>query len=149
MAAVYRPMIPYAAAHNLRLVLLNMRGYPGSTPYTQGELESLKSDLETQQASLAARGAEIAVFLRWFIETEKLPPIREDTGSERLVGGLSLLSWSGGNGPMLAMFAHADKLAGETRQLLNLYLRSFVIYGKYAMFARARMLLTSDRGRSK
>ena len=30
--AGYRPLIPLAEAHNLRLVLLNLRGYPGLHP---------------------------------------------------------------------------------------------------------------------
>lgn len=129
-------MIPYAAAHNIRLVLLNRRGYPGSTPVSSEELAALEGSISAQQAALKTRGAEIAEFLRWFIETEAIPPIRAVPGSGALVGGLSLLSWSGGNGTTLAMFAwHADKLPATTNKLFNKYLRSFIIYGIQRVFS--------------
>ncbi|KAI0755320.1 hypothetical protein C8Q80DRAFT_1217006 [Daedaleopsis nitida] len=120
---------------NLRLVLLNMRGYPGSTPYSIEELEALEGDAGAQEAALNTRAAEIAAFLRWFIETEAIPPIREVPGSEALLDGLSLLSWSGGNSTTLAMLAHADQLSEATRELFNKYLRSFILYDPSSMAA--------------
>ncbi|RPD62824.1 hypothetical protein L227DRAFT_562086 [Lentinus tigrinus ALCF2SS1-6] len=134
-SAVYRRMIPYAAERNLRLVLLNLRGYPGSTPYTEREIDLLEGmstaiskESTPQDMALEARGKEVAEFLRWFIKTENIPAIREDPGSGQLLGGLSVLSWSGGNAATFAMFAHADKLPAETKSLFNAYLRSFVMY---------------------
>ncbi|KAI0366634.1 alpha/beta-hydrolase [Pilatotrama ljubarskyi] len=128
-SAVYRPMIPFAAEHNLRLVLLNLRDYPGSTPYSAEDVEDLRGpSCEAQDRAIRNRGLEIATFIRWFIETEAIPPIKEVAGSEALVGGLSLLSWSGGNCAAAAMFAHADKLPEDTRQLFDAYLRSFIMY---------------------
>ncbi|RDX50214.1 hypothetical protein OH76DRAFT_463824 [Lentinus brumalis] len=133
-SGIYRRMIPYAADHSLRLVLLNLRGYPGSTPYSTSELDLLEGGSTAsddtgspQDMALQARGMEVAQFLRWFIKTENIPAIR-DTGSGKLLGGLSVLSWSGGNAATFAMFAHADKLPGETKSLFDTYLRSFVMY---------------------
>ncbi|KAI0695747.1 Alpha/Beta hydrolase protein [Cerioporus squamosus] len=134
-SAIYRRMIPYAAEHNLRLVLLNLRGYPGSTPYFPSELDLLEGrsvahdDTESpQDLALQARGMEVAEFLRWFVKTENISPIHEDPGSGKLLGGLSVLSWSGGNAATFAMFAHADKLPEETKTLFNAHLRSFIMY---------------------
>ncbi|KAI0357368.1 alpha/beta-hydrolase [Trametes cingulata] len=128
-SAVYRPMIPFAAEHNLRLVLLNLRDYPGSSPYSAEDVEDLRGPShEAQDRAIRTRGLEIASFIRWFIKTEAIPPIKEVPGSEALVGGLSLLSWSGGNCATVAMFAHADKLSEETRKLFDTYLRSFIMY---------------------
>ncbi len=130
-------MISYAADHNLRLVLLNLRGYPGSTPYSTSELDLLEGRSVShddagspQDMALQARGMEVAEFLRWFIKTENIPAIREDPGRGKLVGGLSVLSWSGGNAATFAMFAHADRLPEETKSLFNTYLRSFIMYGE-------------------
>ena len=122
-------MIPCATQHNIRLILLNLHGYPGSTPYTDEELDRLEVSIEAREAELQARGLELAEFLRWLICTEEIPPIREGNGEDELVGGLSLLSWSGGNGHTLSMFAHADKLTEETRKLFDEYLRSLILYG--------------------
>ena len=69
---------------------------------------------------------------------EKIPPIREEGGDGKLVGGLSILGWSGGNGHTLCMLAHADKLPEGTRELLDGYLRSLILYGKVPIEARVR-----------
>ena len=123
-------MIPFATQKNIRLVLLNVHGYPGSTPYTNDELDRLEGSLEARKTELQARGSELAEFIRWFIVTQEIPPIRERSNDDQLVGGLSVLAWSGGNGHSLCMFAHADKLAEETRKLFDEYLRSLILYGR-------------------
>ena len=108
-----------------------MRGYPGSSPYTAEELDAYEGKPDAQRLALQSRGAEIAEFLRWFIEKENIPPLQQTSGSGAAVGGLSLLSWSGGNSLTLSMFAHVDELAESTNELLNKYLRSFILYGVY------------------
>ena len=130
-------MIPFATQKNIRLVLLNVHGYPGSTPYTDDELDRLEGSLEARKTELQARGSELAEFIRWFIVTQEIPPIRERSNDDQLVGGLSVLAWSGGNGHSLCMFAHADKLAEETRKLFDEYLRSLILYGMGFPVARA------------
>ncbi|KAI9057477.1 alpha/beta-hydrolase [Trametes sanguinea] len=126
--AVYRPLVPFAAQHNLRLVMLNLRGYPGSTDFSQEDFDQLRGpSREQQEMAIAARGIEIAAFLRWFIETNGIPPIKDSSEGTRS-GGLSVLAWSGGNCHALAMFAHIDKLPVETRKLLGAYLRSFITF---------------------
>ncbi|KAF9804066.1 hypothetical protein IEO21_09462 [Rhodonia placenta] len=87
--AIFRKMKPYAAANNLRLVLLNK-----------------------QAAAIKARGFEFAAFMRWFIETEDIPPLSEIPGTD---GTVSLL-------------AHAYELPDETETLLNSYFRSFIVF---------------------
>lgn len=42
-SGVFRRMLPFASANNLRLVLVNKRDYRGSTPYSQEELKDLAS----------------------------------------------------------------------------------------------------------
>ena len=135
-------MIPFAEECNLRLVLLNLRGYPGSTPYSDEELKRFEGTVDDPESAVQARGFEIATFLRWFIETEKIPRIHALPGSGRNVGGLSLLSWSGGNVQTLSMFANADKLPMETRELFDCHLRSFILYGESGYAHRQGFTLT-------
>lgn len=130
--AIYRPIIPFAAQHDLRLVLLNLRDYPGFSPLSPEDIDSLRGpSVEAQRRAMQHRGLEIAAFLRWFIHSERIPPIEEATGTGVLSGGLSLMAWSGGNCPTVAMVAHADRLSDEIRRLLGTHLRSFIMYGAH------------------
>ncbi|KAJ3008093.1 hypothetical protein NUW54_g3292 [Trametes sanguinea] len=127
-SAVYRPMVPFAAENNLRLVLLNLRGYPGSTDYSTTDLDKLRGpDRESQEQAMAERGLELAEFLRWYVETEAIPPIALTSEGVR-TGGISLLSWSGGNWHTVAMFGNVDKVPESTRKLLSTHLRSFIMF---------------------
>lgn len=143
-AAVYRPMMPFAAERNLRFVLLNLRDYPGSSPYSADDMEDMRgSTPQHQMRALQTRGLEIAEFVRWFIETEGTPPIREAAGTEALVGGVSVLAWSGGTCAAVATFAHADKLSEATRRLFDVHLRSFILHGMYYVLADDERLIIS------
>ncbi|KAL6306425.1 hypothetical protein BKA93DRAFT_729634 [Sparassis latifolia] len=129
-SAIFRPMIPYAAQHNVRLVLLNLRDYPGSSPYTPAELDALRGPEPAAQAeALLARGLELVSFVHWFIIQENIPSISET--QERfgaLIGGIVLVPWSAGNSHVLSMLAHADKVPEETKALFDSHLRSIVLY---------------------
>lgn len=77
-------MVPYAVRHNLRLVLINCRDYPGSTLYSAAELEDLSStDPERQALSLQARGLEFIKFIRQFVESENIPPLTKNSSTLR------------------------------------------------------------------
>jgi len=129
-SAIFRNMIPHAVSNNLRLILLNLRDYPGSTRYSPAELEALASpDKEVQTAAIEARGMELATFIRWFIETERIPPITDDLNEDgRPSGGIALLGWSAGNWQTISMIACAKKLPVNTRNILDVYFRTFFIY---------------------
>ncbi|KAL1950828.1 hypothetical protein VTO73DRAFT_5952 [Trametes versicolor] len=63
--AIYRPIIPFADEHNLRLVLLNLRDYPGSTPLSPEDVVNLRGpSVEVQRHAMKHRDLEIAAFLR-------------------------------------------------------------------------------------
>ncbi|KAM5538629.1 hypothetical protein V8D89_007658 [Ganoderma adspersum] len=119
----------HSEGHNLRLVLLNLRGYPGSTPYSEEELKCFEGSADEQKSAVRARGLEIAAFLRWFVETEKIPECHVGGG-----GGLSLLSWSGGNCQTLSMLANADTLPEGTQKVLDGYFRTLIMYGMGTAF---------------
>ena len=123
--AVYKPLIPYAAERNLRLVLVNLRDYPGSPRYTEAELSALGSaDPNSQRSALNARGLEIAAFLLWFIKKEKIP-----RATEGGAGGLGLLAWSWGNTITMSFLAQAAKLPKDSQETLGVYVRSLIFFG--------------------
>ncbi|KAH9843701.1 Alpha/Beta hydrolase protein [Rhodofomes roseus] len=134
-SAIYRPIIPYAAARNVRLVLVNVRDYPGSTPYSASELAALRSgNREEQKAMLDERGKEVAKFLLWFIGKEKIPQTANgQTGNSSRTGELALLAWSWGNTITMAFLAQAAKLPQRDQEILGSYLRTLFLCSGHAL----------------
>lgn len=127
-------MFPLAASRNVRLVALNLRDYPGSTPYTAAELEVLcGSDSNKQEAAVRAQGLEIAAFLKHLIVSEALPPVAE-TGGQK-TGGVALLSWSLGNIWPLSMLGNWNHVHPETQSLLQRSLRTLMLFGEHLRIA--------------
>ena len=123
-------MIPFAAANRARLILVNRRDYPGSTPLSDTELAALGSqDLETRAKALAQQGLDIGLFLAWLVREEKIPPVSiEPDGNRR--GGIALVAWSLAHTPLVGFLAHADALPADARKTLEPCLRSYCIFGK-------------------
>ncbi|PSR71718.1 hypothetical protein PHLCEN_2v12422 [Hermanssonia centrifuga] len=120
-------MLSFATSYNLRIVTVNQRDYPGSTPYTPSELDLLASpNVEDQELALRAQAQEIAAFLVHLTKSTDIQPVRETNG--RRIGGLVLLGWSLGNFIPLSLFGNAEHLDVETRTLLEIYLRSLVVF---------------------
>ena len=134
----------------MRLVTLNRRGYAGSTPFSEEEtslIDPMASDTSSEDETPSAtarsnrvvsghymtflqqRGAEMARFLAWFIEKERIPPQFKDAG--RTSGGISLLGWSLGNVTTLSMLAFASTLDPGLMKKLEPYLRKVIIFGKH------------------
>ena len=127
--AIFHPLLPYASKYRVRLVFVNMRGFPGSSEFSQEELNALGStDPDVQTAATHAVGQNIALCLQHLIRTLALPPITESEGKR--TGGVALLGWSLGNFPTLAMLASGHQLSDETRDILGRYLRTVVMYGE-------------------
>ncbi|KAH9948846.1 Alpha/Beta hydrolase protein [Amylocystis lapponica] len=126
----FRRMIPFAAQHNLRLVIPNLRDYPGSTPFSQEELDALASHgRETQRDAIKAYGEEIAAFFVWFIQSEHIPPAtRSSDPATSRHGGVVLLGWSAGNIATLSMLSHSTKFPELTKTLLSTHLRSLIVF---------------------
>ncbi len=129
-AAIFRPLLPFAAGHRARLVFVNMRDYPGSSVFSQEELENLCSEDPVVLAVAShALGRDVALCLRHLIVTLGIPPISEAQGKRS--GGIALLGWSRGSHPCIAMLASGHQLADETKRLLARYLRTVVLHGEF------------------
>lgn len=123
----------------MRLVSINLRDYPGSTPYSPDEIAELRSTESKNQASfMRSRGIELAMFLAWYIRKEKIPP-RTDPPADnptteakeiRSHGGLTVLGWSSGNCMSISLFAHSDTITPDTKIFLDKYIRSCILLGK-------------------
>ncbi|KAL5537017.1 hypothetical protein ACEPAF_840 [Sanghuangporus sanghuang] len=108
---IFRRLLPLAPKHNVRLVLVNRRDYPGSSPYIEEDLSK-------------ARASEFARFIKTFIEKENIPKASSDWNR----GGVVLMAWSSGNGYILPLLAHIDTIPEETRQFIEPYFRSHIVF---------------------
>ncbi|KAH9937691.1 uncharacterized protein B0H18DRAFT_1091783 [Fomitopsis serialis] len=126
--AIFKPMIPYALQRGIRLVMVNLRDYPGSTSYSWAELCALRSTkLETQRSILQQRGLEIATFLRWYILNENIPVAPSPQVDHNTCGGgLALLAWSWGVAIAMAFLAQAATLPQQDKWRLGSYLKSII-----------------------
>ena len=126
-------MLPFASAHNVRLVLLNARDNGQSTLFTEAELSAIhSSDISIQRQFLRDTVCEYASFLKWYIYREDIPPIREDPVTGERMGGINLIAWSGGNAYFIPFFGMADVIPERVRDAIEPYLRSYVIFGGYS-----------------
>ncbi|KAL5513084.1 hypothetical protein ACEPAH_3482 [Sanghuangporus vaninii] len=122
---IFRRLIPLAPKRNVRLVLVNRRDYPGSSPYTEEDLRKVRTDdPETHNDFAKARASEFARFIKTFIEKENIPKASSDWKR----GGVVLMAWSSGNGYTLPLLAYIDMIPEETRQFIEPYFRSHIVF---------------------
>ena len=127
--AIFRRLLPYANKRNLRLVLLNMRDYPGSSPFTPEEVAGMASkDVQEQAGVIREMGRQIATFLAYFIHKYDIPTPRITRGKKN--GGLSLLTWSLSNTMSMSLLGNAHTLPKKTKEVLDQYWHTLVMYGK-------------------
>ncbi|GLB39034.1 hypothetical protein LshimejAT787_0601960 [Lyophyllum shimeji] len=117
----FEKMHDYSHADNLRTVIWNRRDYPGSTPYTDAELEDLNQGGKVFLDRLAI---QVADFLKQFIEKEKVPKITAD----RKAGGFAILGWSMGSATAMPLFSDPSLLSSELYALLEQYVKNLVLY---------------------
>lgn len=129
VTAVFKRLLPLAPQYNIRLVLVNRRDYPNSSPYTDKDLEKLKSTDDWSQNEFAkGRAEEYATFIKQFVEQERIPEMTAD-GKD---GGIVLLSWSSGVAYTIPLLSFADCLSEDVRGAIEPYLRSYVSFGECA-----------------
>jgi pimeloyl-ACP methyl ester carboxylesterase len=98
---IFERILPLAAPNNLRLIVLNRRGYPDSTPYTAEETDDLVSG---GKIFLETVGLQVSQFLNAFLDRNDIPQASPDRKS----GGLALLGWSQGACWALAPLGQSD-----------------------------------------
>ncbi|KAH8078735.1 hypothetical protein BXZ70DRAFT_961456 [Cristinia sonorae] len=122
-SGIFSRMIPFAAKHGVRLVLVNRRGYPHTSPFNEEEISLLNAGtLATAEGAdslrkyLVGRGKDLYDFIEEFIATEKI--------SQK--GGIILAAWSFGVVFTTSLLANAPSfpqgdinVASYTRCVLN------------------------------
>ncbi|KAI0319504.1 Alpha/Beta hydrolase protein [Amylostereum chailletii] len=124
----FRSLNPFAAQYNLRLVTVNRRDYPGSTPLSDDDVAAVKSTDEDRRTEFFRKQAfELAAFLAWFVQQETIPSFVID-GEGRRHGGIVLLGWSHSTAFTLDLLANGDRLPSQVRDVLEPYMRGLCAY---------------------
>ncbi|RDB30090.1 hypothetical protein Hypma_013908 [Hypsizygus marmoreus] len=103
---------------NLRTVVCNRRDYPGSTRYTDSELDDLRHGRKDFLDRLAI---QVGWFLEKFIDEENIPKV----GADRKSGGFAILGWSMGTATAMSLFSD-QSLISYTK--LEPYVKDLILY---------------------
>lgn len=125
---IFSRLIPFASQSNARIVLVNRRDYPGSTPYSDAEQQLLASCIsETADATkniryyMKDRARELYDFLCEFAITENTLKISGE-------GGMTVVGWSLGGNWITALLAYLEIFEGVGTTLRS-YLNKFILLG--------------------
>ncbi|EEB93610.1 hypothetical protein MPER_07705, partial [Moniliophthora perniciosa FA553] len=110
----------YAHELNLRVLIWNRRDYPGSTKYTDEELEELN---QGKKIFIDRLGAQVADFLKQFIEKEKIPKATPD----RKAGGIAVMGWSMGTATAMSLFSDPSIISSELYNHLKEYVKDLIL----------------------
>ncbi|KAF9259298.1 alpha/beta-hydrolase [Marasmius fiardii PR-910] len=110
----------FAHQFNLRTVIWNRRDYPGSTAYTDSELEDLR---QRPDVFMNRIGRLVGEFLVQFIENENIPK----TTSDHKRGGIAIMGWSMGGPSAMALFSDPKLMPPETYLKMEPYVKDLVL----------------------
>ncbi|KAH8103277.1 hypothetical protein BXZ70DRAFT_905260 [Cristinia sonorae] len=124
-SGIFGRMPQFAAKHGARLVLMNRRDYPHTSPYTEEELKPLHAGASASFESahslreyVRCRGRDLYDFLQEFIVAERIP----------LKGGIILAAWSFGVVFTTSLLANAPSFSRSGDVNVALYLRCVLNY---------------------
>ncbi|KAF8215059.1 Alpha/Beta hydrolase protein [Mycena galopus ATCC 62051] len=116
--AVFRKLLPLAAARSLRIVCINRREYPGSTPHTAEELRVYAEGSDQERATLVKEaGINLALAVDGIIQQCDLSPT-----------GVALCGWSLGNAFVMAAMSSILSLPSESTKRLQSFIKTIIMW---------------------
>ena len=122
--AVFDRLLPLASKHNIRLICVNRRGYPGTTPFTPEEEAGLASSDPSQ--TLAEQGI---IFARLIAKLPDALGLAHPSGSD--FGGIALAGWSLGTLFVRLVLTALDEVDEPSRNVLRTYVRQLILWGTW------------------
>ncbi|KAF8975375.1 hypothetical protein BDQ17DRAFT_1267995 [Cyathus striatus] len=117
----FRKLHNFAAAFNIRLIVMTRKDYRGSTPYTDEELEDLNNG---RQVFLDQLAVLVAFFTRYVITALEIPKVTSDKRG----GGISLLGWSIGISSVLPLFSGCSAVETQLYDEIKDYMKGIILY---------------------
>jgi hypothetical protein len=119
--------VQLAPTHSVRLIAVQRRDYPGSTPLQDAELAPLASgDPASVLRFFLARSIELAAFVQHVVNLG-IPPLKND--GRNCVGGIALTGWSLGNLYGLSLLDHVEELPKPLAEVIKTHVKTYVAYG--------------------
>ncbi|RPD54565.1 hypothetical protein L226DRAFT_470866 [Lentinus tigrinus ALCF2SS1-7] len=134
---IFSKLIPLAKTYNTRLILVNRRDYPGSTPYTEEEraliappphdasAEDIAAAKDNGLTFMENRAREVYDLLEDLVRREKIPPANRTKDGR--AGGIVVAGWSYAAIWMQALLAFVDSFPVHDVDL-STYVRRVVCY---------------------
>ncbi|KAJ7165654.1 Alpha/Beta hydrolase protein [Mycena crocata] len=117
-AGTFQRLSPFAQPNGLRIISVNRREYPGSSPYSAEELTVFGEGTEVERASLLEQqGRDLAMFLQGLVEELAIPQ----------AGGIALMGWSMGTLFLLSLIASMETLPNATKDTLSAFVHTVVL----------------------
>ncbi|TFK25436.1 hypothetical protein FA15DRAFT_703697 [Coprinopsis marcescibilis] len=120
---IFHTIVDLATGASLRIVVVNGRDYPGSTPLSVDPNQITGASKDEKAGYLRDRGMEILRFVDLFIQANDVPEVSEDGKS----GGVAVLGWALGAGVTLASLSHASELDKDVSERLSRYIRAHIL----------------------
>ncbi|KAJ7824851.1 Alpha/Beta hydrolase protein [Mycena leptocephala] len=117
-SGTFQRLNPLAQPNSLRIISVNRREYPGSSPYSAQELAAFAEGTDAERASLLKQqGRDLAMFLDGLLSELSIPQ----------TGGIALIGWSMGTLFVLALIASIDTLPTATQERLSSFVHTVVM----------------------
>ncbi|KAJ7235286.1 Alpha/Beta hydrolase protein [Mycena haematopus] len=117
-SGTFQRLNPLAQPNSLRIISVNRREYPGSSPYSAEELTVFADGNDTERASLLEQqGRDLAMFVDSLITELSIPQ----------AGGIALIGWSMGALFVLALIACIETLPIATQERLSSRVHSVIM----------------------
>ncbi|KAF8898011.1 hypothetical protein CPB84DRAFT_1681629 [Gymnopilus junonius] len=115
----FRKITPLAASNGLRIICVNRREYPGSSPFTPEELRVFNEGCDAERAKLLnEQGILLCELVDSLINTLSLPK----------EGGITISSWSMGCIFAIAMLTAISDLPKGVRERLRGHVRKLLLW---------------------
>ncbi|KAJ7867001.1 hypothetical protein B0H14DRAFT_2504229 [Mycena olivaceomarginata] len=114
----FQRLNPLAQPNSLRIISVNRREYPGSSPYSAEDLTVFAEGSDAERACLLEQqGRDLAMFLDGLIAELSIPKS----------GGIALVGWSLGALFVLALIACIETLPTATQERLSSFVKNVIM----------------------
>ncbi|KAF8828365.1 hypothetical protein HHX47_DHR4000805 [Lentinula edodes] len=118
-SGLFKPLLPIALIRGHRVLLVNRREYPGSSPYSPAELKVFAEGPDKERyRQLINDGHDLALLLNGLIQLLSLPE----------TNGVAIVSWSLGNMFGLPLLASITTLPVDIQCRLGLFVKRSILW---------------------
>ncbi|KAJ6481592.1 hypothetical protein C8R47DRAFT_1073936, partial [Mycena vitilis] len=130
-SGTFQRLNPLAQPNSLRIISVNRREYPGSSPYSTEELRIFSEGDDAERASLLEQqGRDLAMFIYQLIIELPIPK----------TGGIAIIAWSLGGLFLLSLIAVVETLPAAVRQQLTAFVQTVVLLRSYSAIVSCFLL---------